>query len=121
MMCEHPLSDITIAGESVHPLPSAFHNLLQTIADMMMLLPHGSALQQMAMRCWCLQFRPSDHMFLHRSHVFSNINSILSRSEDGEGEESGAASVASSNDSMTVSMVSNQDLLINWFRLLIRE
>ncbi|XP_038063237.1 E3 ubiquitin-protein ligase MYCBP2-like isoform X3 [Patiria miniata] len=102
LMCEHPLSDITVAGEAVHPLPTAFHTLLQTVADMMMLLPHGSALQQMAMRCWCLRFRPADHVFLHHSHVFSNINQILSRSDSQEGE--GEDSVASSNDSLPASL-----------------
>ncbi|XP_071950592.1 E3 ubiquitin-protein ligase MYCBP2-like isoform X2 [Antedon mediterranea] len=90
IMCEHPLSDIIIAGDAVNPLPTAFHSLLQTISDMMMQLPIGSALQQMAMRCWCLRFQPADHMFLHHSHVFSNINKILSKSE-GEVDEGGAA------------------------------
>lgn len=39
--CEHPLSDLVIAGESVNPLPTAFHTLLQTIADLMLLPPLG--------------------------------------------------------------------------------
>ena len=89
-LCEHPLSDITIAGRSVDPLPHAFHMLLQTIADVTMLLPLGSAIQQMAIRCFCLKFRQSDHQFLHESHVFSNISQILSQSdelmEQGNGE-----------------------------------
>ncbi|KAB0796834.1 hypothetical protein PPYR_10895 [Photinus pyralis] len=83
-VCEHPLSDITIAGEAVNPLPSTFHGLLQTIADLMVLLPMGSALQQMAVRCWGLRFMSADHSFLHRSQVFSNISKILSRSEELE-------------------------------------
>lgn len=69
-VCEHPLSDITIAGDAVHPLPSTFHTLLQTIADLMVLLPMGSALQQMAVRCWGLRFASTDHSFLHRSQVW---------------------------------------------------
>lgn len=44
----------------------------------------GSPLQQAAVRCWAIQFSPADHMFLHRSHVFSNISKILSRSEEEE-------------------------------------
>ncbi len=44
-MCDHPLSDITIAGEAVSPLPSVFHTFLQTISDVMMYLPNGSSLQ----------------------------------------------------------------------------
>ena len=81
-VCEHPLSDLVIAGEAANPLPTAFHTLLQTIADLMLLPPLGSPLQQAAVRCWGIRFTPADHMFLHRSHVFSNISKILSRSEE---------------------------------------
>ena len=45
VVCEHPLSDISIAGEAVSPLPMVFHTFLQTISDVMMQLPPGSALQ----------------------------------------------------------------------------
>ncbi|XP_071483043.1 E3 ubiquitin-protein ligase MYCBP2-like [Diadema antillarum] len=92
LMCEHPLSDITIAGEAVQPLPATFHSLLQTVATVMMHLPTGGALQQMAMRCWCLRFRQADHVFLHRSQVFSNINQILSKSDESEGDGEGSLS-----------------------------
>ena len=37
---------------------------------------------QIAITCWGIKFRPSDHQFLHRSHVFSTISRILSRSEE---------------------------------------
>lgn len=40
-ICEHPLSDLVIAGEAANPLPTAFHTLLQTIADIMPLPPPG--------------------------------------------------------------------------------
>ena len=40
-ICEHPLSDLVIAGEAVNPLPTAFHTLLQTISDLMLLPPPG--------------------------------------------------------------------------------
>lgn len=81
--CEHPLSDMSLAGEAcLGPLRSAFHALLQTVSDLMVFLPVGAALQQMAMQCWRLRFMPSDHAFLHRSHVFSNISRILSHSEE---------------------------------------
>ena len=43
---EHPMSDISIAGEAAQPLPDTFHSLLQTISDLMLLLPIGSSLQQ---------------------------------------------------------------------------
>ncbi|XP_041463247.1 E3 ubiquitin-protein ligase MYCBP2-like isoform X4 [Lytechinus variegatus] len=106
LMCEHPLSDITIAGEAIQPLPATFHNLLQTIATVMMHLPTGGALQQMAMRCWCLRFRQADHVFLHRSQVFSNINQILSKSDESEGD--GEGSMTGSLVSMTESTVTSQ-------------
>ncbi|XP_077200064.1 E3 ubiquitin-protein ligase MYCBP2 isoform X19 [Paroedura picta] len=94
-VCEHPLSDIVIAGEAAHPLPHTFHRLLQTISDLMMPLPSGSSLQQMALRCWSLKFKQSDHQFLHQSNVFHHINNILSKSDDGDSEESFSISIQS--------------------------
>ncbi|XP_061486043.1 E3 ubiquitin-protein ligase MYCBP2 isoform X22 [Rhineura floridana] len=94
-VCEHPLSDIVIAGEAAHPLPHTFHRLLQTISDLMMSLPSGSSLQQMALRCWSLKFKQSDHQFLHQSNVFHHINNILSKSDDGDSEESFSISIQS--------------------------
>lgn len=73
---EHPLSDVSIAGDAVYPLSGTFHALLQTIADLMILLPMGSALQQIAVRCWGIRFNSSDHPFLHRSQV-CNHNIVL--------------------------------------------
>lgn len=64
-ICEHPMSDLGMAS-SMHPLSGAFHQFLQTIADMMLLFPMGSALQRMAMRCWGIRFTQADHSFLHR-------------------------------------------------------
>ncbi|KAG9492135.1 hypothetical protein GDO78_000574 [Eleutherodactylus coqui] len=105
-VCEHPLSDIVIAGEAAHPLPDTFHRLLQTISDLMMSLPGGSALQQMALRCWSLKFKQSDHQFLHQSNVFHHINNILSKSDDGDSEESFNISVQSGFEAM------NQELCL---------
>ncbi|XP_055726867.1 E3 ubiquitin-protein ligase MYCBP2 isoform X15 [Salvelinus fontinalis] len=100
-VCEHPLSDIVIAGEAAHPLPHTFHRLLQTISDLMMSLPSGSSLQQMALRCWSLKFKQSDHQFLHQSNVFHHINNILSKSDDGDSEESFNISVQSGYEAMS--------------------
>nr|XP_025976649.1 E3 ubiquitin-protein ligase MYCBP2 isoform X14 [Dromaius novaehollandiae] len=105
-VCEHPLSDIVIAGEAAHPLPHTFHRLLQTISDLMMSLPSGSALQQMALRCWSLKFKQSDHQFLHQSNVFHHINNILSKSDDGDSEESFSISIQSGFEVM------NQELCV---------
>ncbi|XP_078077737.1 E3 ubiquitin-protein ligase MYCBP2 isoform X15 [Mustelus asterias] len=99
-VCEHPLSDIVIAGEAAHPLPETFHRLLQTISDLMMSLPSGSSLQQMALRCWSLKFKQSDHQFLHQSNVFHHINNILSKSDDGDSEESFNISVQSGYEAL---------------------
>ncbi|XP_065449174.1 E3 ubiquitin-protein ligase MYCBP2 isoform X26 [Chrysemys picta bellii] len=100
-VCEHPLSDIVIAGEAAHPLPHTFHRLLQTISDLMMSLPSGSSLQQMALRCWSLKFKQSDHQFLHQSNVFHHINNILSKSDDGDSEESFSISIQSGFEAMS--------------------
>ncbi|XP_023214467.1 E3 ubiquitin-protein ligase MYCBP2-like, partial [Centruroides sculpturatus] len=78
----------------------------------MMLLPMGSALQQMAMRCWCLKFQPSDHSFLHRSHVFSNISKILSRTEE-EGEDVGNTSADSSQVTAVVESLKDVTSLVD--------
>ena len=43
----------------------------------------------MALRCFCMQFRQSDHQFLHESHVFSNISQILSKSDEMAEEANG--------------------------------
>ncbi|KAG7266723.1 hypothetical protein CRUP_006269 [Coryphaenoides rupestris] len=83
-VCEHPLSDIVIAGEAAHPLPHTFHRLLQTISDLMMSLPSGSSLQQMAL-----------------SNVFHHINNILSKSDDGDSEESFNISVQSGYEAIS--------------------
>ncbi|XP_076446720.1 E3 ubiquitin-protein ligase MYCBP2-like isoform X7 [Babylonia areolata] len=87
-LCEHPLSDICVAGKAVAPLPETFHALLQSISDAMLLLPIGSALQRMAVQCYCVRFAQSDHQFLHESHVFSNISRILSKSEEENDDSS---------------------------------
>ena len=79
---DHPLSDLKMAGYVKKVFPQNFHKLLQTISDLMIIMPMGSALQQMAVRCWGLKFNPEDHNFLHQSHVFSIISNILSRSDD---------------------------------------
>jgi len=47
----------------------------------------------MAVHCFCLNFRPSDHQFLHESHVFSNISRILSKSEEESEETADSAQV----------------------------
>ncbi len=93
-LCEHPTSDIFIAGEAINPLPDTFHGLLQTISDLMLLLPVGSSLQQIAIRCWGIKFKPADHQFLHQSHVFSTISRILSRSEELDNTDVAAGAAA---------------------------
>lgn len=85
--CRHPLSDLYLAGDSVNPLPQVFYQFLQTVSDLMLYLPPGSALQMMAVRCWDINFTAADHMFLHRylpririfriSNVFLNISVLI--------------------------------------------
>ena len=50
-------------------------------------LPKGSAVQRMAMRCWCLHFRSQDHSFLLQSNMFSNISKALAGPEEGENSD----------------------------------
>ena len=104
-VCEHPLTDIFIAGDATHPLRNCFHAVLQTVADVMMHVPAGGPLQQMMMRLWALNFQPADHPFLHRSHVFNNISQILSKSERGWDAPvaSGAAAAPDSGKAGTTS------------------
>ena len=53
VICEHPLSDVAIAGQAVRPLQDTFHMFLQSVSDVMMYLPPGSALQ--VCECdWCV-------------------------------------------------------------------
>lgn len=61
-------------------------------------------------RCWSLKFKQSDHQFLHQSNVFHHINNILSKSDDGDSEESFSISIQSGFEAM--SQVSNSALLI---------
>ena len=83
---EHPMSDLSLVGGAESLLQSSFHTLLQTISDLMRLLPLGSALQQAAITCFALKFWPSDHPFLHQSHLFSTVSKILSRGDNGDTE-----------------------------------
>ena len=78
---EHPMSDLSLVGGAEQVLQSSLHTLLQTISDLMRLLPLGSALQQAAITCFSLKFWPSDHPFLHQSHLFSTVSKILSRGD----------------------------------------
>ena len=100
-LCEHPTSDVYIAGSAIQPLPETFHHLLQTVSDLMLLLPAGSALQQVAIRCWGIKFKSADHQFLHKSHVFSTISRILSRSDnDLDASVNNASALSAGNMSM---------------------
>ncbi|ESO93791.1 hypothetical protein LOTGIDRAFT_205644 [Lottia gigantea] len=87
-LCDHPIEDIALAGKAVAPLPEVFHTFLQSISDIMMHLPSGSALQRMGVCCYSIKFQQSDHQFLHESHVFSNISRILTRSEEDNDDNS---------------------------------
>lgn len=79
---DHPVSSQQMCGKISLLLTQSFHTYLQTVADLTLLLPAGSALQQIAIQCFGIKFRQADHQFLHRSHVFGNISKILSRSEE---------------------------------------
>lgn len=81
---DHPITDTKFSGHMSLVVSRSLHSYLQTVADLTLLLPAGSPVQQMAVQCFGMQFRQSDHQFLHRSHVFGNISKILSRSDENE-------------------------------------
>ena len=82
-VCAHPLADVSVAGDVItRPLAAALHTFLQSVSDVLMYVPPGSAVQRMAVRCWSMPFQTADHTFLHRSHVFSHISSILSTADE---------------------------------------
>ena len=51
---------------------------------MFLQLPVGSAAQQAALQCYCLQFKPQDHSFLLQSNVFTNISKALSLADESQ-------------------------------------
>jgi RCR-type E3 ubiquitin transferase len=79
---EHPVAISNVDDRIQSMLSQNLHMLLQSIADITLALPSGSALQRLAIQCFGIKFRPSDHQFLHNSHVFGNISKILSKSEE---------------------------------------
>lgn len=79
---EHPMTSIKMCDKISSLLTQSFHAFLQSVADLTLLLPSGSALQQLAIQCFGIKFHQNDHHFLHQSHVFGNISKILSRSDE---------------------------------------
>lgn len=79
---EHPMTSIKMCDKISSLLNQSFHSFLQSVADLTLLLPSGSALQQLAIQCFGIKFHQTDHHFLHQSHVFGNISKILSRSDE---------------------------------------
>lgn len=63
---EHPVSATQMCGKISILLTQSFHNFLQTVADITLMLPPGSSLQQIAIQCFGIKFRQADHQFLHR-------------------------------------------------------
>lgn len=100
---EHPISSLRMCGKMSIMLTQSFHAYLQTVADLTLLLPSGSSLQQLAIQCFGIRFKQSDHHFLHQSHVFGNISKILSKSDEmREQNEDMSSIMISSHDPNTV-------------------
>eukprot|EP00047_Mylnosiga_fluctuans_P000811 m.202671 g.202671 ORF g.202671 m.202671 type:complete len:4234 (-) comp10109_c2_seq9:387-13088(-) len=91
----HPTTGISCAGPIADSLRAAFHSLLHTTMVVMGSPKLPAAVVQVALRCWSIQFDPRDHAFLHRSHVFSVMSSVLAvlneqaqhASASGKGDE----------------------------------
>lgn len=84
---DHPITGTKLSGHMSLVVSRSLHAYLQTVADLTLLLPAGTPVQQIAVQCFGMQFRQSDHQFLHRSHVFGNISKILSRSDEQQNED----------------------------------
>ncbi len=54
------------------------------VCNVFVQLPVGSAAQQAALQCYCLQFKPQDHSFLLQSNVFTNISKALSLADESQ-------------------------------------
>ncbi|XP_054087808.1 E3 ubiquitin-protein ligase highwire isoform X1 [Zeugodacus cucurbitae] len=79
---EHPVTYTQISGRFSHLITQSLHVFLQSVADLTLYLPLGSPLQRIAIQCFGIRFRQTDHQFLHNSHVFGNISKILSKSDE---------------------------------------
>lgn len=80
-VCQHPFNNLSFAGNSAeYWITSSLHRFIKSISNLLSLLPMGSPLQQMAIRCFGVDFQPSEHIFLHECKVFSHISAILARS-----------------------------------------
>ncbi|XP_053950715.1 E3 ubiquitin-protein ligase highwire-like [Anastrepha ludens] len=79
---EHPVTYTQISGRFSHLITQNLHIFLQSVADLTLYLPLGSPLQRIAIHCFGIRFRQTDHQFLHNSHVFGNISKILSKSDE---------------------------------------
>lgn len=80
-VCRHPFYDLAIAGEMAERLiTNSLHRFMKSISNLLSLLPMGSSLQKMAIRCFGIEFTSCDHIFLHECKVFSHISTILTRS-----------------------------------------
>ena len=78
---DHPSEDISIAGEAIQPLPSIFHGLLQTVSDLMLLLPVRNAivvtLITMFMQFWLSVF------VLSQTKLYIRVISVVEVSKGG--------------------------------------
>nr|XP_027195486.1 E3 ubiquitin-protein ligase MYCBP2-like [Dermatophagoides pteronyssinus] len=80
-VCRHPFNNLKMAGELAdHWVTESLHRLMRTISNLLPLLPMGSPLQLMAIRCFGMEFTSIDHNFLHECKVFSHISTILTHS-----------------------------------------
>lgn len=79
---EHPVAITNVDDRIQQLLSQSLHHLLQSIADVTLSLTPGSVLQRLAIQCFGIKFKQTDHQFLHNSHVFGNISKILSKSEE---------------------------------------
>lgn len=71
-------------------------------------------------RCWSLKFKQSDHQFLHQSNVFHHINNILSKSDDGDSEESFNISVQSGYEAISQVTTKQHTFCVMFYLMLLK-
>ena len=119
-LCRHPFENLYMAGESAEFwITDSFHRLIRSISNLLPLLPMGSSLQQMAVRCFGIHFQTKDHIFLYECKVFSHISSILNRSscEDVANQQQDEKSDSCKDNSFSYSLLDISNDVTSWFEM----
>ena len=73
----HPLDGIDLRNSLGHSIMTVYYKFLLSVMDVMKALPVEHPLQALALRCWSVDFKPTDSPFLQRSKVFALISDMI--------------------------------------------